>query len=43
MSTREISESVPADDTLAAPTGLNLLGDVSAGACCAGDSCSIPG
>jgi hypothetical protein len=41
MSTREISESAPAVDTLAAPAGLNLLGEPSAGACCAGDSCSI--
>ncbi|MGV2983144.1 hypothetical protein ACNPNP_05485 [Microbacterium sp. AGC85] len=41
MTTRETSESAPAVDTLAAPAGLNLLGDASAGACCAGDSCTI--
>ncbi|WP_268748213.1 hypothetical protein [Microbacterium sp. CH12i] len=43
MRTSQTSESTPDVDTLAAPAGLNLLGDPSVGACCGGGSCSMPG
>lgn len=47
MSTSQTTEVPQADaekgvQPLAAPAGLNLLGDANAGGCCGG-SCAVPG
>ncbi|MGO2745760.1 hypothetical protein [Microbacterium sp.] len=43
--TTDVTQMNAAEDvpSLAAPAGLNLLGDESAGGCCGGGSCAMPG
>ncbi|WP_417508227.1 hypothetical protein [Microbacterium sp.] len=37
------ADAVQKTQQLTAPAGLNLLGDESAGGCCGGGSCAMPG